>query len=328
MKFVKMHGCGNDYVYLDGITNPAIARRIAEPDWSSLVQRMSDRHKGIGSDGVIVLCPPGNKMGGTGSSPASDVANPTAGVAHVRMRMFNADGSESEMCGNGIRCVAKFAHDRLNIHANPMLVETGRGVLSIAYETVGGRVTSATVDMGEPILDAERIPFDKSHVRATKRPHEWDMQVGKIPFSIIPVSMGNPHAVAIDAFGPSDGADPLDNLALWRPSWQGQFEAMGRKAETHLAFPNRVNFHFVKCTSRSSANLITWERGAGITKACGTGACAVLVAGVLTGRLDRSANIRVLGGELHIRWDEQSNHVFMTGPAEDICEGIWLGDRL
>ncbi len=305
MKFVKMHGCGNDYVYLDGVTDPAIARQILEPGWALLARRMSDRHKGIGSDGVIVLCLP---VGGTGGSPASDVADPSA--AHVRMRMFNADGSESEMCGNGVRCVAKFAHDRLGVRANPMLVQTGRGVLSIAYEAVGGKVTSATADMGEPILEPERVPVDLAKFRRAaefRASDSWTF-----------VSMGNPHAV------------------LWAPPEQrpvgfasAEFKEfvtdIGPVVECHEAFPNRTNVHLAMSDSLSSAEMFTWERGSGVTQACGTGACAVLVAGVLAGRLHRRATIRVLGGQLSVHWDENSNHVFMTGPAEDICEGVWLG---
>ena len=150
MKFVKMHGAGNDYVYLDAVTDASIEARLGAPDWSDLVRRMSDRHKGIGSDGVIAVCPPTREGRAAG--------------AHVRMRMFNADGSESEMCGNGVRCVAKFAHDCLAVRANPMLVETGRGVLGIAYQVDRGAVRTATVDMGEPILELERVPVDAGQV--------------------------------------------------------------------------------------------------------------------------------------------------------------------
>jgi diaminopimelate epimerase len=295
MKFVKMHGCGNDYVYLDGVSDPAIARRIGESGWAESVQRMSDRHKGIGSDGVIVLCPPTAAAQGAG--------------AHVRMRMFNADGSESEMCGNGVRCVAKFAHDRLGVSSKPMLVETGRGVLSIEYEVVrGGKLTSATVDMGEPILDLDKIPVDRAHVVPSLDGRYSLKGIDGIDTWMF-VSMGNPHAIVWQSLG----AAP--SLA----------RSMGSRLEHHPAFPRRANIHFAAAESRGSAQITSWERGAGITQACGTGACAALVSGVLCGRLDRAATIKVLGGELRIRWDERSNHVFMTGEAVDVFEGEWPG---
>ena len=314
MKFVKMHGCGNDYVYLDGVTDAAMARRIEEPGWGALVRRMSDRHKGIGSDGVIVLCPP--SAGGIGGMGGSTVRVPGA---QVRMRMFNADGSEAEMCGNGVRCVAKFAFERLGVRANPMLVETGRGVLSIALDVVAGRVVAATVDMGEPILDLERIPIDAAQLQpGTGRMHHLKGTHTAGPWTF--VSMGNPHAVMwmpVELGPVGFKSEAFDDFAT----------IIGPTLERHAAFPNRANIHLAFGASRSSAEMYTWERGAGITQACGTGACAVHVAGVLCGRLDREATIRVLGGELRVRWDEKTNHVFMTGPAADICEGEWLGDR-
>lgn len=299
MKFVKMHGCGNDYVYLDGYTEPGVALRVGEPGWSEIVRRMSDRHKGIGSDGVIVVCQPSEATRGGG--------------AHARMRMFNSDGSESEMCGNGVRCVAKFVHDRLGVRANPMRVETGRGVLGITYETADGRVRSATVDMGEPILDAARVPVDLNQtapgtngglaLRGFDAAKDWMF-----------VSMGNPHAVTWELGDNDRSADSGERLAT----------AFGPRIETHAAFPNRTNMHIVRNSDRSHAEVFTWERGAGVTQACGTGVCASVVAGVLNGRLDRDVRVRVLGGELRIRWDQRTNHVLMTGPAEDICEGVWL----
>ena len=301
MKFVKMHGCGNDYVYLDGFTEPVVARRVDEAGWGELVRRMSDRHKGIGSDGVIVVC--------------QTTAEARRGHADVRMRMFNADGSESEMCGNGVRCVAKYAHDRLGVRANPMLVETGRGVLSIGYETLGGKVQAATVDMGEPILEGARVPVDLASIapgdnkgfsiRGFDAARDWMF-----------VSMGNPHAVTWELGAGERSGESGERLAA-------QF---GAQIERHAAFPNRTNMHIVRNAARTHAEVFTWERGAGVTRACGTGVCASVVAGVLNGRLDREATVRVLGGELHVRWDEKTNHVFMTGPAEDVCEGVWVGD--
>lgn len=294
MRFVKMHGIGNDYLFLDAVTDPALEQR---PDLPDLARAMSDRHRGVGSDGIILVCPP-------------------RGDAHVRMRMFNADGSESEMCGNGVRCVAKFAHDRLRIRDNPMRVETGRGVLSIRHESESGRLASATVDMGEPILELPRIPVRDDRVAPTPREHRFRIEVGapKDAWIATFASMGNPHAVFFDDENPGIGHDGLHRLDLPR---------IGPLIEHHPAFPNRVNAHFVAVRSPREAEMRTWERGAGATLACGTGACAVCVAGVLTGRLARDVLLRLPGGDLRIRWDEDTNHVLMTGPAEDACEGEW-----
>lgn len=307
MKFVKMHGCGNDYVYLDAVREPGVVARMAGSDWADLVRRMSDRHKGIGSDGVIAVCPP---------TPAGRAAG-----AQVRMRMFNADGSESEMCGNGVRCVAKFAHDRLGLNASPMMVETGRGVLAIAYEVSDGKLASATVDMGEPILDLDRIPVDRGRLQGEGGRTGFGLPgIEGIAADWQMVSMGNPHTVSyatsLGAGAPGRGGsdDPLLSLAR-----------IGPVIEHHPAFPRRTNVHIVRRRSATDADVFTWERGAGITQACGTGACAALVAGVLNGQLARAATLRVLGGELHIRWDERTSHVFMSGEAVDVFEGDWPG---
>lgn len=306
MRFVKMHGIGNDYVYIDACSTDA-ARSIAErADLPEIARRISDRHRGVGSDGLILVCAP------------------SAGAqAHVRMRMFNADGSESEMCGNGVRCVAKFAHDRLGIRVSPMRIETGRGVLSIAFETREGNLTSATVDMGEPILDPAQVPFDEARLAtAAGMPGSHGIErvvhVGDAgPWVGSCASMGNPHAVFFDAANPVLRGDGLARLRI---------ENLGPRIETHAAFPRRVNAHFVLVHSPREATMRTWERGAGATQACGTGACAVLVAGVRTGRLDRRASLHLPGGDLSIVWDEETNHVFMTGPAEEVFEGEWNVD--
>lgn len=290
MKFVKMQGCGNDYVYVDGVTDPAVAARVERADWGETVRRMSDRHTGVGSDGVIVVGAPTE-------------AGRSAGAA-VRMRMFNADGSEAEMCGNGVRCVVKFAHDRLGRRASPMLVETGRGVLSITYETVEGRVVGATVDMGEPVLELERVPVDAAQVERVSG-DSFRLRGDERAWRF--VSMGNPHAVAW-----AGALSALDEV-----------RSVGARLERHAAFPARANIHFARAVGRERAEVVTWERGAGVTQACGTGACAVVVAGVLEGVLAREVTVRVLGGELRVRWDEATNRVFMTGPAEDVFEGDW-----
>lgn len=304
IRFVKMHGIGNDYVYIDVATDPALEHRFEGDAGRDLIRRMSDRHRGIGSDGVILV-----------ARPREDVA------ADVRMRMFNSDGSESEMCGNGVRCVAKFAHDRLGVRANPMRVETGRGVLSIEYRTEDGRLVGATVDMGEPIWEAERIPVEFPRESAAARvvdvpldryvpleaPAAWIEDCGLDP-RMTCVSMGNPHAVI---FCEHVQAVPL--------------ESIGPYLERQPIFPNRTNVHFAQVLTPDEAIMRTWERGAGATQACGTGACAVAVAGAATGRLGRNVLLHLPGGDLTIRWDERTNHVLMTGPAAEVFEGVWPG---
>jgi diaminopimelate epimerase len=315
MKFIKMHGCGNDYVYLDAVTEPRIGRMIIEPGWMELVRRMSDRHRGIGSDGVIVVRTP---------SPEARLLG-----AHVCMRMFNADGSESEMCGNGIRCVAKFAHDRLGVRASPMLIETGRGVLPITcHLDTDGNVRTASVNMGEPCFELERIPVLREHLEQGRAKHgEWTLNVGGNRLELSFVSMGNPHAVWF-----VDDAE-MEDLAH-----------LGPRVEKHPAFPQRVNFHIASVSGRrttaggeSSVRVRTWERGSGITMACGTGACAVVAAGRRTGRLTSSAQTQVMvdGGVLTIEPFAQGEVVGdiqprdgvagiqMTGPAEICFEGEW-----
>jgi diaminopimelate epimerase len=296
VRFVKMQGLGNDYVYLDAVTRPELEQR----DLPALARAISDRHTGVGSDGLILLC------------------RPTDPAAHTRMRMFNADGSESEMCGNGVRCVAKFAHDRLNIRARPMLIQTGADTLSIDYVTDSQKLINATVDMGEPILDLARVPVDPERVRLhhdNGEPRGYSIKSWKTPpFDWWFVSMGNPHAVSWKPLWPIRNPSPSDRDQLAR---------LCSQVENDPAFPRRINVHFATAISRAEADMITWERGAGFTQACGTGACAVLVAGVLAGRLDRSALLHLPGGDLRITWDERTNHVFKTGPATDVFEGDW-----
>lgn len=290
-----MHGIGNDYVYLDAVRDPGLAERA---DLAELSRAISDRHRGIGSDGLILVC------------------RAREGIeADVRMRMFNADGSESEMCGNGVRCVAKFAHDRLGVRSRPMRVETGRGVLSIDYAVRDGRLVMATVDMGEPILDLASIPVDAGRLAFQGAEHHWGIETDEPRAWVCTfVSMGNPHAVIFENGREDLTPDRVRALDLGR---------FGPPVENHRAFPRRTNVHWCAVQSRSEATMRTWERGAGATMACGTGACAVLVAGVLTGRLDREALLHLPGGDLTIRWDAATNHVFKTGPASDVFEGDW-----
>ena len=282
MKFTKMQGIGNDYVYVNGF-----AENVGDP--AALAVAVSDRHFGIGSDGLIVVLP--------------------STVADVRMRMFNADGSESEMCGNGIRCVAKLAWDHGLTKRNPMRIETGRGVLSLVL-AVGddGKVERATVNMGEPILELSRIPADEKLMQRTVRSHEYHIALGgemdHVDATL--VSMGNPHAVAFVA----------DVQAV-------DLERLGPRVENHPAFSRRINAHWVQVHSRGEVTMRTWERGSGVTLACGTGACAVCVAGVLTGRTDRNIVAHLPGGDLRLEWRESDNCVYMTGPAAEVFTGDW-----
>ncbi len=275
MRFTKMHGIGNDYVYINGFP-PEVS--LADP--AALAVKIADRHFGVGGDGLILLLPP------------------EVGVnAHVRMRMFNADGSEAEMCGNGIRCVCKLAHDTGVCTANPMKVQTGNGVLTLEYMLdESGKVAMVTVDMGEPILDLPKVPVEESKLDASLQDASF-------------VSMGNPHVVMYH--------EDVASLDL---------AAIGPEVEHHPAFPRRINAHWVQVHDAGEVTMRTWERGSGITLACGTGACAVCVAGVLTGKTSREIIAHLPGGDLQLRWDQATNHVFMTGPATTVFEGEWLGN--
>lgn len=291
MQFVKMHGAGNDYVYVN-----AFVESIADP--AALAVRMADRHRGVGGDGLILVAPPTEEGKAQG--------------AQVRMRMFNADGSESEMCGNGVRCVAKFAYDRGLATGNPLKVETGRGVLTIQLEVKGGKVIQATVNMGEPILDLPEIPVEVKWLARTEHPREFLIPMGGagashgIPATF--VSMGNPHAVI---FTPEAGKVDLEKI--------------GPKLEHHQAFPRRINVHFVQVHSPGEVTMRTWERGSGITLACGTGASAVCVAGVLLGKTQRRILAHLPGGDLGLEWREADDCVYLTGEAVEVFTGEWNG---
>ena len=281
MRFTKMHGIGNDYVYLDCVRNPLPA------DPPALSRVISDRHFGIGSDGLILVCP--------------------SEKADARMRMFNADGSESEMCGNGLRCVAKFVHDHGIARKARLAIETGRGVLTVDLEIESDKVRRVRVNMGEPILRSAEIPTTLPGDPPVNAP----LRIGSITFEVTCVSMGNPHAVMYvldEYFQP----DSTDLVAL-----------LGPKIEHDAHFPRRVNAHFVKVHSPGEVTMRTWERGSGITLACGTGACAVCVAGVLTGRTARKLLAHLPGGDLELEWSASDNHVYMTGPATEVFSGEW-----
>ncbi|MBC7783695.1 MAG: diaminopimelate epimerase [Burkholderiales bacterium] len=279
MKFTKMHGIGNDYVYINGFTE-----HVNDP--AALAIKVSHRHFGIGSDGLILILP-------------SDKAD-------VCMRMFNADGSESEMCGNGVRCVAKYAFDHGLCNHNPMRVETGRGVLSLALDVVAGKVRTVMVDMGEPILDLPKVPVDIEKLIRGVLPHEYRVSSAQSDDIVEAsfVSMGNPHATTY--------VTDVKAVDLAR---------IGPLVENHEAFPRRINAHLVQVVSPGEVIMRTWERGSGITQACGTGACAVCVSGVLTGRTGRKLLAHLPGGDLTLEWRESDNHVYMTGPATEVFSG-------
>ncbi|HXZ88863.1 MAG TPA: diaminopimelate epimerase [Candidatus Binataceae bacterium] len=287
LPFVKMHGCGNDYIYV-------VADRLLPADPASLAQRLSDRRFGVGGDGLIMLCP--------------------SAIADVRMEMYNADGSRGEMCGNGIRCVARLYHEISGGRKNPVAVETDCGIKTIELSLADGRVIAATVDMGEPILEGRQIPADHDG-RVVDHALEVDGRVWKVTA----LSMGNPHCVV---FVDDDGIFRLDD---------GEFARLGRPFEHHPFFPRRVNTEFILPLARNRLRMRVWERGSGETLACGTGACAALVAAVLTGRADRRATVELRGGNLEIEWRDRgvgANHVFMTGEAVEVFRGeVEVGDR-
>ena len=286
MKFTKMHGAGNDYIYVN-----TFVEKVGDP--AALAIKISDRHFGIGGDGLVLIAP----------------ADAGAGAdADVRMRMFNADGSESEMCGNAIRCVAKYAFEHGLSRHNPMKVQTGRGVLSLDLRVDGTKVSAATVDMLQPILELAKIPVDPAKLKLTGEHTGQIVELGERVVAATFVSMGNPHAVF---FVPQVKSVDVANL--------------GPLVENAGAFPRRINAHWVQIHSRSEVTMRTWERGSGITLACGTGACAVCVAGVLTGRTDRKILAHLPGGDLTLEWREFDNNIYLTGPATEVFSGEWPG---
>ena len=298
MQFTKLQGAGNDYLYVDGLRE----RR----DWPDLARKMSDRHFGVGADGLIVVAP--------------------SSVADARMQMFNADGSEGEMCGNGIRCFAKFVLERGIVEADParIRVETGAGVLAVEPRWEGARVTGARVSMGEPVLRAADVPVDPAAlgpsdyaalddslaaalgVRPDELAFDAPLAVDGAAFALTAVSMGNPHVTAFVAEPVADV--PLDRL--------------GPLVERHAAFPRRVNFHIVNVEARDRIVSRTWERGSGLTLACGTGASAMVVAARLHGLVGDEARVEVPGGALTVSWPG-GGPVSMEGDAVEVFSGEW-----
>jgi len=285
LPFVKMHGLGNDYVYIDGLSQPT-----PQHDWGSLAPIISDRHRGVGSDGLILIVPPDEP-----------------GAADARMIMFNADGSRGEMCGNGIRCVAKFvarsgrgrpAPD----HAIRVRIQSDCGVSDVDVWDADAAVARARVDMGRPILNPSDIPVRVFGDRCVAHP----LRVASADFRMTCVSMGNPHAVFF--------VDDLTAIDLPR---------LGPLIEHDPVFPRRVNVHVATARGADKVVMRSWERGAGLTQACGSGACAVVVAGVLERRTGRSVRVHLPGGELSIDWPADDATVQMTGPAEEVFHGVW-----
>ena len=275
MKFTKMQGLGNDYIYVNGfeetVENPAETAR-----------KISDRHFGVGSDGLVLILP--------------------CEEADFEMRMFNADGSEAEMCGNASRCVGRYVYERGLTGKTELTLKTGSGIRDMKLEVRDGKVLSVSVDMGMPELRPERIPVMLEGENAVSRPLEAAGESLRVPC----VSMGNPHAVIF-----TEDAD------------RAEVERIGRAVETHPLFPRKTNVEFVTVRDRQHLRMRVWERGSGETMACGTGACASLVAAVLNGLCDREAELELNGGRLSVLWDEKTGRVFQRGPAEFVFEGEW-----
>lgn len=273
MKFTKMHGLGNDYIYVN-----CLDYTLEDP--SKIARFVSDRHFGVGSDGLVLILP-------------SDKAD-------FRMRMFNSDGSEAEMCGNAIRCVGKYVYDNGLTDKTSIAIDTLAGVKILEMTVKNGEIELVKVDMGKPVLKPQDIPINSDKDLFISEAVSIDGQT----FKVTGVSMGNPHAVAY--------IDDVDSFPL---------SAIGPKMENHELFPRRINAEFVQVLDRYTLKMRVWERGAGETLACGTGACAVLVSSVLNGLSERRATVRLLGGDLLIEWNENDNHVYMTGPAVKVFDG-------
>lgn len=273
MKFTKMHGCGNDYVYVN-----CFEEQVEHPEEVSI--QVSDRHFGIGSDGLILIRP--------------------SRKADFWMDMYNSDGSGSEMCGNGIRCVGKYVYDHGMTEKTEITIESGGKIKELKLQVEEGKVKTATVDMGEPIMKPELIPVvsDQEAVIAQK------IEIDGKTYEMTCVSMGNPHAVVFVE----------DTRAV-------EIEKTGPLFENHPLFPRRTNTEFIQVTDRKNINMRVWERGAGETLACGTGACASAYACILNGKTEDEITVHLLGGDLEIRYDRESGHIFMTGPATTVFEG-------
>ncbi|MCC6813557.1 MAG: diaminopimelate epimerase [Rubrivivax sp.] len=278
MKFTKMHGLGNDYVYVN-----AFDETVADP--AAMAVAVSRPHFGVGADGLVLI----------GPSAEADFA----------MRMFNADGSEGEMCGNAVRCIGKYVHDRGLTRKTEVRLSTLGGIKTLQLRLKDGSVDQVTVDMGEPAFSPASLPVEWPGERIVNQPLTIDGQTHHITC----VSMGNPHAVIF-----VDDPKAID------------VHGIGRQIENHPLFPRRTNVEFVRVRRRDLLEMRVWERGSGETLACGTGAAASLVAAVLNGLADRNAVVQLTGGDLQVTWDSRDNHVYQTGPASFVFDGVWLGD--
>lgn len=275
IKFTKMHGLGNDYVYMD-CTKSGVPDNV-----SSLAQFVSDRHFGVGSDGLILIC-------------ASDTCD-------FKMKMYNMDGSEAQMCGNGIRCVGKFVYDKGLTNKTNITIETLAGVKVLNLNVKNGKVETVKVDMGEPILEAKKIPVISNEKEVVKN---LVITVLDKDFKFTCVSMGNPHAITI--------VEDVDSFDV---------EKYGSILEIDKHFPEKANIEFIQIIDRSTIKMRVWERGSGETMACGTGACATAVACNLNGLVEDEVTVKLLGGDLNIKWNKEDNHIYMTGPATTVFEG-------
>ena len=280
VKFTKMHGCGNDYIYIYTGTE-----QVRNEDKPALAVRLSDRHKGIGSDGIIFI-------------------NPTD-RADFEMEMYNADGSKGAMCGNGIRCVGKYVYDHGLTDKTSIDILTGAGVKRLGLKTEGGRAVGATVNMGAPILVPAEIPAVIEGQDGNKPIVSVPVEINGDDYNITCISMGNPHCVIFMD-------DDIRNLDI---------TAIGPQFEHSVIFPDRVNTEFINVHDRDHISMRVWERGSGETLACGTGACASVVACVLNGYTERKVKVSLLGGDLDIYWSPEDDFVYMTGPAETVFEG-------
>ncbi len=276
MKFTKMHGIGNDYVYIN-----CFEEVVEDP--AKLSRYVSDRHFGVGSDGLILIKP--------------------SKIADFKMDMYNADGSQAQMCGNGIRCVGKYVYDHGMTDQTEISIETLAGIKHLSLTIENGKAVRLKVDMGAPILEAKEIPV----IAGSSPVINESIMVSGQEYHMTCVSMGNPHAIIY--------VDDVKNLDI---------ESVGPHFENHEAFPERINTEFVEVLSRKEVNMRVWERGSGETFACGTGACATAVACVLNDKTDDEITIHLLGGDLEIKWDREKNTVYMTGSATTVFEGTLL----
>lgn len=275
IKFTKMHGISNDYIYID-------CMKSCPEDLASLSIEMSDRHCGVGGDGIILILP--------------------SEKADFMMRIFNADGSEAKMCGNGVRCVGKYVFDKGLTDKTEVTVETLSGIKTLDLHIRGGKVETVTVDMGEPIIDAEQVPVKAQSCQMV----DEVVATSQGDVRLTAVSMGNPHGVVF--------VDDLEKVDV---------HGLGRELEHHLMFPDRANIEFAQVIDETEIKMRVWERGSGETMACGTGACATAVAGAITNRCGREVTLHLLGGDLKIEWCPSNSHVYMTGGATMVFDGIY-----